>query len=429
MRELRLEFVETEGRVLVDPSVVEAIHWALNVKDSSLQFLPKLRTLSFEERAAQNASTLFQLLSRSIRSLQITFELTNFLDVYKLGMRSVLESLPFKCPSLCHLSLCYHRDITPDALIKSFDISIPSIKSLTCLRLSNFQIRPQQFITLTNLPELYVVEFSIDSLKCIPPGTLLHSVRECRLWGQALHSEHLCIIDSITTRQLVSISIDTKESMSSEIVQDVLTRLRSTNLRRISLLWSGPQYASATLSSSVDHIRPDMLLPLLGFHLLEIFEINISASFEYIDDDFIGQIATSCSNLETFDLATKGLNHKTKVTLKGLVDLCRLCRNLKTLGLYFDIEGIENWSVASPPQNTSITHLAVGFTMIPQTSHIQMLADFIIALLPKLKHVSFGVDVWGDYSGIDDFRNEPYLRWNDVIDIIRGRSHYYEAYL
>lgn len=425
MRELRLGCTAAEGHTVVDSTVLHALQWAVNDRNPSVPLLPRLRSLTFVEGGPHFGWTLSSFLAQSIVSLYLSIELENDRDQDRVGIMCILESLPIRCPSLRHLALIHHSHTPPASFIASFEISIPKMISLQSLDLSYFHIDRKQFLNLINLPQLHVLVLNIDMLDNIPYGTPgLPCIHKLELHGHTFQVKHLCIIDCIKTMHLNfnSLCITTQESMSSDIVGDLLASLRPMgNMKHILLLWSGgPQPASTTLSDSHDHIRPDTLSPLLGFPLLDTFRTNISASFEDIDDVFIGQIAAACPVLRIFDLATQGLNHTTKVTLHGLIQLCSSCYKLESLGLYFNIDGIHDLDLGSLPHISSTTNLAVGYTSIVRKDDVKPLADFICTLFPKLRRITFKVDMSVDYDPLHDASTEPHGHWKSVIDILRG---------
>jgi hypothetical protein len=434
-------------RAMVHPTAFRSIEWSL--KDSNRTLLPKLQTIIFVENGEHSGWILSPFISPSITSINLKLQQTNKTDEDRLGIKTAMQSIASRCPSLRDLVLTYNQREPPVMLIPSFERIVSSIQGITSIDISAFHVFTKTFIQLTSLPNLQTLAFNVDHLSNIPHGARFLHMRSCTLQGQYFHGKLPSIIDAISNHHLVSLYINFEKCLSPEDIRNVLLQLLplQLTLTDIQFYWNwDPNHDWDFSSFNGNYIDQNTLAPLLEFQKLEKFQTNIFASFDRIDDHFIGRLASSCQNMKIFDLGTRSVKPRTQISLEGLVSLARSCKGLVEIGMYFSTRGIQDFCLDILQENRTTAVLAVANSIIRTNTDIQPLANFLKILFPNLEDIVYEQDIYeeddreddddgesdGDDEGVPQCRTGgviiyPQHRWNLVMDAIKdSRNHFSE---
>lgn len=430
---------------LVDPEVIRVIERAFRDNNRTLSLLPRLRTIIFIERGQQSGWLLSSFLSPSITSIHLTIQQTNNADQARLGMRTAMESIASRCPSLRDLTLDYNSHERPQIFLSSFGRIISAIQGVNSVDISGFLIHTDLFAEMTSLRNLQDLSFSIDHLSEIPPNTHFPSITRCTIRGQRSRHKLPFVIKAISTSFLTSISMAFEECLLPITIYNTLVQLLPlrSNMTCIEFFWArDPELDSGFSSFNDEYIDQNTIGPLLEFRNLETFRTNIFASFKRIDDHFIKQIASSCPNLKIFDLGTAALTPKSKVTFQGLVSLATSCGRLEFIGMYFSTKGVGDFSLETIPGNISTTHLGVGNSPI-STRDVRRLAELMKILFPKLEGIIYEDNMYEENSSDEDeesvlddgqvmtggvLPNTNFDRWMLVMDLIKASGNHHAMF-
>jgi hypothetical protein len=160
-------------------------------------------------------------------------------------------------------------------------------------------------------------------------------------------------------------------------------------------------------------ITASTLAPLLCFANIEIFRLNVDASFRDLDDVFIQQLATSCPKLLCLDLGSQSyIWSPTKVTLAGLVTLAKHCKYIQEVALFFDCSDIQWWYEQNIESNPRTTCISVGCSKV-DIHDIVITAKFLSKIFPSLKYIRHQKQLDVD---VDD---QTHDHWNSVLQHVK----------
>lgn len=174
MRKLQLGYsinICDGSETVVDPEVIRVIERAFRNKNRTLSLLPRLRTIVFIERGQRSGWLLSSFLSPSITSIHLTIQHANIADQARLGMRTAMESIASRCPSLRDLTLDYNSHERPQIFLSSFGRIISAIQGVNSVDISGFLIHTDLFAEMTSLRNLQDLSFNVDYLSEIPPNS------------------------------------------------------------------------------------------------------------------------------------------------------------------------------------------------------------------------------------------------------------------
>ncbi|KII86227.1 hypothetical protein PLICRDRAFT_177804 [Plicaturopsis crispa FD-325 SS-3] len=132
------------------------------------------------------------------------------------------------------------------------------------------------------------------------------------------------------------------------------------------------------------------LRPLFSFRHMETFECDILHSFD-LDDSGLEEMARAWPLLRSLKLSPRlGWRKRSKITLKGLATLLKLCPNLHKLGIVLDATVVDRQSIRNAiMRNRHIDTLQLGNSEIGDYGKVAaVLSDF----LPRLRTI----EAWGD---------------------------------
>lgn len=156
---------------------------------------------------------------------------------------------------------------------------------------------------------------------------------------------------------------------------------------------------------------------LTTFHRLTRIKIIVGLSIELLDDDLIEEMARGWPNMEIVQPWYLSWLNPAKVTLRGPASLVQHCPKLKEIKLAFTATtphpSLLDSIIHSKTFNHNITRFDISWSTI-ETSDPSMIAQFLVALFPKLQAVE------RPYN-FDSELSEPYIElWAEVSTFVRA---------
>lgn len=425
----QIYFWQNSTHVSVHSSVFTAIEHAISDGMHPKPFLPRLRTIIFNETLQSPSWCLLSLMTATVTSLDIHIILAPEILGAHLGMQTVLASLHNKCPLLCDLTVTSNQSSMGDFL-PHLGTGLLGMQNLTILRVSDFPLSKSTLFEISNIPHLKQLSFNIDGLNIndIPSNFTFPALTRCIIRGNNKDTA-VVFMKAFTSPSFADLDVIVDTSFTSYDIHEILTHLLHFHLtiKHIRFSWLlDPDRDGASISHNNDNINPLILAPLLEFSRLESFKINVLPSLKEINDAFIHQLALSCPLLQQLDLGSSGVVCvPTQTTLAGLVSLASNCRQLSSVGLYFDCSDMQSWYTRLTQSNNNTACLFVGCSTI-NNSDIDITAEFLLKLFPNLTTIHYQDNTNHiDENDKDGPQNEnpSKLQWDSVSAQVRQYNH------
>lgn len=366
--------LDMAGQYQVDPTAIVAVQ---NVMGSS-PFLPVLQTIRYGSGSNPGLGTF---LTKTITTL-LFFEPRAYIKSFMVALQNSA------CPSLKHLYIGYNPMTKPKRDIPFFNVALSACRGLTSLQMPHLPIPANVFVEISLLPKLEDIRFNLAALEKLPSECRFQCLKTCQIQGETFGKD-LSVIDTIATNNLLSLTIDTDDPLTSQILHYTLRRLLPSrlSLRQFIVDWSWNEEVTewGDLDHNYNYIDAMTLGPLLEFPNIQTFEITLLGPLE-INDLFLQQLALSCPTLQRLDLGSQSPKQwRSKVTFEGLVHLAQLCMELKEVGMQFCVESIPD--LDDFPGNNNTTDLSVGCS--PFDCRLQSaVACALKVLFPRLQRIS-----------------------------------------
>ncbi|KAF7979196.1 hypothetical protein HWV62_43124 [Athelia sp. TMB] len=327
--------------------------------DRTEEILPNLLTLKLTENDRQPLDGLYFLIGQKLTSISLYLSATACDEIKCLHFMDTLRKR--------------------SRFIEKFEISGPGI-SLNC----------KAFAHLSSLPHVQVLGVKVpnsDEFKRLPVSLQpFPDLREVTIWTTYLSTatEMLHRMKPSVLEVLIFHIEDTPCACDVDDLFATMVQHCCCTLKRV--YGFQDEYSDNVGRTEYTY----SFRPLLAFPNLEYVWINACISFENMDNTLIHDMACAWPHLRELDLgSTSCWGLPSHVTLEGLLEFCKHCPELSSLGLTMDAS-----STAPPPptpdleaSNPHMEALRLGNSKIG-VNQVRAVSRFLRRIYPNLSELS-----------------------------------------
>jgi hypothetical protein len=265
----------------INASVFCAIENAITEGMHPFPLLSRLQSIVFDE-GSMPPWQLQSFLTTVIKSLEINTDYRwQKMVEERRGLQTVLASLPKRCPAIQDLTVTCNRAGIWDDIVLPFSQGLHEMQALTTLCISPHLIPFSTLREISLAPKLQELTFEIDGLAVndIPPELHFPCLIQCTIHGEETETA-MKFIKSLKSPSLTALHALLQSSLSADDIHQILTFLLpfAFTFRAITIDW-GFFPENGDDPTNQHQITASTLAPLLCFANIEIFRLNVDASF------------------------------------------------------------------------------------------------------------------------------------------------------